>query len=49
VLSDVAVSTGSFVTGVSVGATIARVLGVALQGATTAGAQVLVLISPSRS
>jgi hypothetical protein len=48
VVSSISKSTGSFVTGVSVSASLSRVLGIALTSATGAGQTVTILVMPSR-
>jgi hypothetical protein len=48
VVSSISKTTGNFVTGVAVYSSINRVLGVALTGASNAGASIQVLVMPSR-
>jgi hypothetical protein len=49
VVSAIARSTGTFVTGVSITTSLSRVLGVALTRTTEAGQTILVLVMPSRA
>jgi hypothetical protein len=46
-VSGISTSTGTFVTSVSLGTTLSRVIGIALTGASGAGQQITVLVAPS--